>query len=153
MSVESVIKLGVGKVALSPSPIYPNWILEGNPVCRNQKISSSQDGTATTFIWECTAGRFNWFYDDDETIYVIEGGVVVKDGSGAVHRLNAGDTIFFPAGSRAEWLVEKYIRKIAFVRTPLPPPVLFVKRGMRFLRRLIRGGNSPAVSSAMLQNN
>jgi hypothetical protein len=47
MSVEAVIKLGVGKIALTPSPINPGWILEGHPVARNQLISSSADGLHT----------------------------------------------------------------------------------------------------------
>ena len=128
MTVKSVIELGVGNVKLNPSPIYPNWVIEGNPIARNKVLSSSADGTASTLLWDCTAGRFNWFYDVDETLYVIEGAVVVKDVTGASRRLSAGDIIFFPAGARAEWHVEKYVRKIAFCRTPLPRPLVFAKR-------------------------
>jgi len=146
MSMESVIKLAVGQLALNPSPIHPEWMIEGNPIARNKVLSSSADGTASTLIWDCTAGRFNWFYDVDETIYVIEGGVVIRDAGGAARRLSAGDTIFFPAGARAEWHVEDYIRKIAFCRVPLPRPIVFARRGYRFLKRLVgtRGGANAA---------
>ena len=146
MSMESVIKLAVGQLALNPSPIHPEWVIEGNPIARNKVLSSSADGTASTLIWDCTAGRFNWFYDVDETIYVIEGGVVIRDAGGAARRLSAGDTIFFPAGARAEWHVEDYIRKIAFCRAPLPRPIVFARRGYRFLKRLVgtRGGANAA---------
>ena len=146
MSMESVIKLAVGQLALNPSPIHPEWVIEGNPIARNKVLSSSGDGTASTLIWDCTAGRFNWFYDVDETIYVIEGGVVIRDAGGAARRLSAGDTIFFPAGVRAEWHVEDYIRKIAFCRVPLPRPIVFARRGYRFLKRLVgtRGGANAA---------
>jgi len=144
--MESVIKLAVGQLALNPSPIHPEWVIEGNPIARNKVLSSSADGTASTLIWDCTAGRFNWFYDVDETIYVIEGGVVIRDAGGAARRLSAGDTIFFPAGARAEWHVEDYIRKIAFCRVPLPRPIVFARRGYRFLKRLVgtRGGANAA---------
>jgi uncharacterized cupin superfamily protein len=71
MAVASIIGLRVGQIARNPSPIYPNWVLEGNPVARNKVLSSSADGSASTIIWDCTAGRFNWIYDVDETIYVI----------------------------------------------------------------------------------
>ena len=149
MTIESVIKLGVAQVSLNPAPIYPSWVLEGNPIARNKVLTSSADGTASTLIWDCTAGRFNWFYDVDETIYVIEGGVVVKDHGGTPRRLGAGDTIFFPAGARAEWHVEDYIRKIAFCRVPLSRPAMFAKRGLRFLKRLMgnreRGNPAPAM--------
>jgi len=40
------------------------------------------DGTASS----CAAGRFNWIYNVDETIYVIEGGVIIKDVGGAPRR-------------------------------------------------------------------
>jgi uncharacterized protein len=151
MTVASIVGLQVGQIALNPSPIYPNWVLEGNPVARNKVLSSSADGSASTIIWDCTAGRFNWIYDVDETIYVIEGGVVVKDVAGATRRLNAGDTIFFPAGARAEWHVESYIRKIAFCRAPLPRLFVFVRRGLGFLKRLIGGGRSENAAAAMFQ--
>jgi uncharacterized cupin superfamily protein len=152
MSVESAIKFGIGQVNLNPSPIYCDWILEGNPVARNKLLSSSADGTASTLIWDCTAGRFNWFYDVDETVYVIEGGVVVTDIAGTARRLSVGDTIFFPAGSRAEWHVEDYIRKIAFCRAPLPRPLVFARRGFRLLKRLMGSGEGVKAGPAMFQN-
>ncbi len=141
------------EVTLSPSPIYPGWVLEGKPVARNHVLSRSADGTATTFLWDCTAGRFNWFYDVDETLYVIEGGVVVKDAAGTTRCLSVGDTIFFPAGARAEWHVENYVRKIAFCRTPLPRLLVFVKRGFRFLKRLSGNGRSTDASPSMSRAN
>jgi uncharacterized protein len=140
MMVESVIRLAVAEVDLKPSPINPRWILEGNPVARNTVLSSSRDGMASTLVWDCTAGRFNWFYDADETVYVVKGGVVIKDPAGVSRRLSAGDTIFFPAGARAEWHVEDYIRKVAFCRTSLPSPLFFAMRVYRRLARLFRGG-------------
>ena|ERR1700704_4340958 len=152
MAIDNVIKLGVGQINLNPSPIYPNWILEGTPVARNHVLSTSADGTASTLIWDCTAGRFNWFYDVDETIYVMQGGVVITDGAGVARRLSAGDTIFFPAGARAEWYVEDYIRKIAFCRAPLPRLLVFAKRGYRFLKRLVGKGGGVNAAPAMFRS-
>jgi len=138
---------------LNPSPIYPDWVLEGKPVARNRVLSRSADGTATTFLWDCTAGRFNWFYDVDETLYVIEGGVVVKDAAGATRCLSVGDTVFFPAGARAEWHVENYVRKIAFCRAPLPRLLVFVKRGFRLVKRLSGNGRSIDAAPSMSRSN
>jgi uncharacterized cupin superfamily protein len=148
MSVESVIRLGASRADLMPSPIRPNWVLEGNPVARNHLLSVSADGNARSYIWDCTAGRFNWFYEADETIYVIEGGVVLKDGAGT-RRLSAGDTIFFPAGAHAEWHVENYIRKFALIRTPLPKPLLLARHGYRFVKRLCGGGGRTRDAGAL----
>jgi uncharacterized protein len=152
MSVESEAKVDIKQGDLGQSPIRREWILEGNPVARNKLLSASADGTASSYIWDCTAGRFNWFYDVEETIYVIEGGVVIKDDAGLVHRLNAGDTFFFAVGARAEWHVENYIRKFAFLRSPLPRSVLIAKRCYRFLKRLMGKDDGSKGSSAMFQN-
>jgi uncharacterized cupin superfamily protein len=152
MAVESFIKMTAAEVTLNPSPIYPDWVLEGKPVARNRLVSQSADGTATTFLWDCTAGRFNWYYDVDETLYVIEGGVVIKDHAGATRSLSVGDTIFFPAGTRVEWYVENYVRKIAFCRKPLPRMLVLAKRGFRLLKRLAGKGGNAQASPAMFGN-
>src|ERR1700677_542838 len=149
MSVESIIRLGASRADLMPSPIRPNWVLEGNPVARNQLLSVSADGNARSYIWDCTAGRINWCYEAEETIYVIEGGVVPKDGTGTARRLSAGDTIFFPAGAHAEWHVENYIRKFALIRTPLPKPLVLARHGYRFIKRLVRSGGRTQDAGAL----
>ena len=104
---------------LVPAPIPRTWILEGNPVARKKQLAGSSDHLATTLMWDCTAGRFNWFYDDDEVIHVLEGSVLIEDAAGARRRLQAGDTFLFPAGSRYHWTVPSYVRKIAFLHQPL----------------------------------
>ena len=80
---------------------------------------------------------------------VLEGGVTIKEPSGTIHRLGAGDTIYFPAGTHAEWIVDHYIRKVAFCRTPLPGPVDFAKRVLRRLKRLVGRDKSDAAAPPM----
>jgi hypothetical protein len=137
MPVTGRIEVGAGNASLSPSPICPDWILEGNPLARNKMVSRSADGNASTFLWDCSAGRFNWFYDIDETVYIIEGSVIIKDAAHGVRQVNAGDTIYFPAGSTAEWTVPRYVRKVAFLRGPLPRPLQIARRTYRSLKRLV----------------
>jgi uncharacterized protein len=151
-AAENRIAWSAGHIVLSPSPIYPEWILEGSPVARNKLISESADGAASSYIWDCTAGRFNWYYAAEETVYVIEGGVVLKDESGVLHRLRAGDSYFFPVGAWAEWHVEHYIRKFALIRTPLPRSVVLAKRVYRFLKRLIGNGGGANAAPAMFES-
>jgi uncharacterized cupin superfamily protein len=141
MPTKTAIEFGIGAVTLGAAAINPNWILEGKPEARNKFLFSSADGTATAWIWDCTAGKFNWFYDIDETVYLIEGSVVIKDHGGGVREVSAGETIFFPAGSSAEWTVPTYVRKFAILRTPLPRQVQFAKRVYHSLKRLVGRGN------------
>jgi uncharacterized protein len=110
------------------APIPSAWVLEGAPIARNKLLSRSRDGMASTYMWDSTAGRFNWLYEVDETIWLIEGCVTVTDSAGACCHLKAGDAFFFPCGSRFEWNVTKYVRKVAFLHVPLSRKMLLLKR-------------------------
>jgi uncharacterized cupin superfamily protein len=135
MANSPLIQFGNAAVTLAPNPIQREWILEGQPVARKQVLSTSADGTATMLIWDCTSGRFNWFYSFDESVYILEGSALIKEAPGTARVVGAGDTVFFPAGSAAEWTVDKYVRKVAFMRSTIPTPVVF---GIRVARRLKR---------------
>jgi hypothetical protein len=50
-------------------------------------------------------------------------------------RLGVGDTVFFPSGSSAEWIVEKHVTKIAFCRKPLPRYFEAARLGYRAIKR------------------
>ena len=117
---EFFVTVGATKDKLKTNPIRPEWILEGQPLARIELLSSSEDGTASTYFWDCTAGRFNWFYSFDETFHILEGAVILKDINGRARRVTVGDTVFFPKGSTAEWTVDTYVRKLAFCRNPVP---------------------------------
>lgn len=136
ISIEGARVLRHTDPGLVPSPIPRAWILEGSPAARKKNLASSSDRLATTFMWDCTAGRFNWCYDGDEIIHVLEGSVVIEDSAGARQRLQAGDTFLFPAGSRYLWTVSNYLRKIAFVYSPLSPE-------MRIIRGLLERLTAP----------
>jgi uncharacterized protein len=118
---------------LASAPIPADWILEGEPIARNKCVASSTDGCASTYIWECTAGRFNWFYGVDETVYLLRGSITVTDGV-ETHVLRAGDTFFFPSGSQYQWTVDKYVRKVAFMHVPRSRKLRIALRVFRLLR-------------------
>lgn len=150
MAVESLITAGTRSAKFTPNPIQAAWILDGNPVARAELLSSSADGTASTYFWDCTAGRFNWFYSFDETFHILEGNVTLKYPSGVSRRVITGDTVFFPAGSSAEWTVDNYVRKLAFCRTPLPRYLNLARQVVRRLKRAVRGGAPSNGGSGLL---
>jgi len=76
---------------------------------------------------------------------LIEGSVIIKDHAGGVSHVKAGESIFFPAGSSAEWTVPKYVRKFAILRAPLPRQVQFAKRVYHALKRLAGRDSGDAV--------
>lgn len=128
---------------LEPAPINEGWILEGKPVTRCRLLSGSTDDMAMTAMWDCTAGRFHWYYDVDETICVLEGSIILIDPAGTRHTLHSMDTFFFPAGTRYDWTVPVYVRKIAFLHTPLSPKVRVARRLFRRVKGLLPGGSKP----------
>ena len=151
MSQADTIKFAQSNVALGPAPISKDWVIEGSPTARIRQIFRSVDGESETFIWDCTAGKFNWYYSVDETVYVIEGSVIVEDEAGVAHELTAGSTMFFPKGSAAKWHVPKYIRKVAFCRTPLTAKMQAARSIYRQLKRLVGKGASRSEAEAMFQ--
>ena len=97
-------------VNLEPRPIEPSWIIEGSPVAQSCVLSKSADGLATTIVWECSEGRFNWYYDFDETILILEGSIVLENDTMRPTRYGKGDVIFFRNGAHARWYVEGRVR-------------------------------------------
>jgi uncharacterized cupin superfamily protein len=149
MALDATITSGTEAPAFIAAPINASWILAGEPVARLALLSSSADGTASTYYWDCTAGRFNWYYAFDETLHILEGFVTLKAPSGSLRRVVAGDTVFFPAGSQAEWTVDQYIRKLAFCRTPLPDYLISVRNIGRKVKRLVTGGKQQESSGLL----
>lgn len=126
-------------VELSDAPIPQDWIIEGRPEARSRRLGTSADGAASIMAWSCTAGRFHWYYSVDETIHFISGEVFVTDEKGEVHRLGAGDMVFFPAGTHSIWHVTKEVRKLAVCRHAMPFMFGFALRVWNKLSSLLRG--------------
>jgi len=131
-------------VDLKPSPIEPSWIIEGNPEARACTLSISTDRAASTLIWSCTEGKFNWYYDVDETIVILEGSIVLESDGMPPKRYDVGDVIFFRNGSHAKWHVEGYVKKVAFFRATNPLGLGFAVRAVNKLRSLIARRHPPA---------
>ena len=123
-------------VELRPAPIEPSWIIEGDPVARNALLSRSEDGTASTIVWECTEGKFDWYYDIDETIHILEGSIVLESDTMKPTRFGPGDVVFFKRGAHARWHVEGHVRKLAFCRKTQPKLVGFALRAVSKLQRM-----------------
>jgi uncharacterized cupin superfamily protein len=133
-------------VNLTPKPIEPTWIVEGNPVAQWCVLSKSADGLASTMVWECSEGKFNWHYDFDETILILEGSIVLENDTMRPTRYGPGDVIFFKHGAHARWHVEGRVRKLAFCRTTQPVFLGFAARAISRIKRILMpsGKRQPA---------
>lgn len=136
-------------VDLKPSPIEPSWIIEGNPEACSCPLSTSADNAARTVIWSCSEGKFNWYYDVDETIVILEGSIVLESDGMPPKRYGVGDVIFFRNGAHAKWHVEGYVKKVAFFRQTNPLGLGFAVRAVNKLKSMITR-NSPVIGAFVL---
>lgn len=131
-----MIEIGRTDVELTPRPIEPSWIIEGKPEATGCDLSRSADGLATTIIWHCTEGKFNWYYDFDETILILEGSIVLENDTMRPTRYGPGDIVFFRDGAHARWHVEGHVKKLAFCRKTQPLLLGFAARAINKLKRI-----------------
>ena len=135
-------------VDLAPAPIPPDWIIEGAPQARSKRLATSADGTSSTMAWSCSAGRFKWHYNVDETLHIISGEVFVTDENDQVRRLGPGDMVFFPAGSSSTWHVPREVRKLAFCRHAMPRPCGLALRAWNKLVGILNGTTAAPLEPA-----
>jgi uncharacterized cupin superfamily protein len=133
-------------VHLTPRPIEPSWIIEGNPLAQSCVLSHSADGLASTIVWQCSEGKFNWYYDFDETILILEGSIVLENDAMPPTRYGAGDVVFFRDGAHAKWHVEGHVKKLAFCRKTQPVLLSFAFRLLSKIKRTLMpsGKRQPA---------
>jgi hypothetical protein len=89
-----------------------------------------------TLIWSCTDGKFNWFYDVDETIVILEGSIVRESEGMPPKCYGVGDVIFFRNGAHAKWHVEGHVKKVAFFRQTNPLGLGLAVRAVNKLKRM-----------------
>jgi uncharacterized cupin superfamily protein len=143
-----LIETSKTSVELRPSPIEPSWIIEGQPVARSAVLSRSADGTASTIVWHCSEGKFNWHYDIDETIHILEGSIVLESDAMQPTQFGPGDVVFFKKGAHARWHVQGHVRKLAFCRRTQPAILGLALRVASKLKRMMMP--APAVPSGSL---
>ena len=141
----------VTSVELRSAPIESSWIREGSPLARNATLSRSADGLASTLVWDCTAGKFEWHYDIDETIYFLEGSATISDGHSPPKTFVSGDVLFLPRGAVCHWHVENYVRKVAFCRRTQPRVLGLAMRAIGRLQRMMKRTGARAAPSGFLE--
>ena len=134
---EPLIRVAARNASPRPAPIDPSWILSGAPRARSVAVAVSDDRAVSALIWECTAGRFVWRYDFDETIHVLDGAVTIAAPGEPERHLLPGDTVHFSRGAVATWTVEAYVRKIAFCRRAPRRELAMIMRVARALLRRV----------------
>lgn len=61
-------------------------------------------------IWTKEVSTFDWYYDEKEVCYFLEGEVTVKTKDGETS-FGRGDLVTFPQGLECVWQVKKSVKK------------------------------------------
>jgi len=62
-------------------------------------------------IWEKEESNFDWYYDEKETCFFIEGKVEIELPGGKIVSLGKGDLAIFPKGLSCKWHIKEKVRK------------------------------------------
>lgn len=108
--IARVAKLSVARAPVQPAPIPAKDIVYGKPEASVALLWRNEAGTLFNGVWHCTPGGF-YLDHADETVAFIEGRATVTPDGGEPVELTAGDTGFFPAGTRVLWEVHETVRK------------------------------------------
>ena len=71
----------------------------------------AQLGVMSWPIWEKEVSKFDWFYSEPETFFVLEGKVRVELDEGEPVEFGKGDLVTFPQGVGCKWDVQEPIKK------------------------------------------
>lgn len=94
-------------------------VLEGRPDARAMFTAESADHGASAGFWSCDVGRYEFVFDYDEFVYLIEGEVeVTEHGSNRQFTLTPGDTAHFPQGVTTTWRITRRMTKYFVARAP-----------------------------------
>lgn len=62
-------------------------------------------------IWKKEISRFDWYYDDTEECYLLEGKVIVETEDGEKAEFGKGDYVTFPKGLSCVWDIKEPVKK------------------------------------------
>jgi len=112
-------RLPADDTPLPATPLPPGWVRAGTPEASTQLLTRSPDGGLVTGVWECTPGRFRWYFACDEVVVILRGTGRLRIGS-VEHALAPGVSVYFPIGTDSEWEIHSTLRKHFTHRYPTP---------------------------------
>ena len=67
--------------------------------------------TSSWGTWGKEPSEFPWYYDNQETCYILEGSATVTAKDGQTLSFQKGDMVTFEAGLECTWNIDKEIKK------------------------------------------
>jgi uncharacterized cupin superfamily protein len=86
-------------------------IVSGQPKRTYKTLYSSKSDEFHSGIYECTAGKWNVTYNEDEFCTLLEGRVRLTNDKGETQEYNAPDSFLVPSGYQGTWEAVTPVRK------------------------------------------
>ncbi len=80
-------------------------------ISRPTKTELRKKGVLTWPVWEKEVSRFDWFYEQTEECYLVEGKVIVWTKDGKRFEFGKGDFVRFPKGLECQWDIREPVKK------------------------------------------
>lgn len=93
------------------SPVDAAKVVSGTPDQAFDVLYTSQSGEMSAGIYECSAGKWQVAYSEDEFCTLTEGTVRLTDAAGKTEEFRAPDSFLIPAGFSGTWEAVTPVRK------------------------------------------
>lgn len=87
----------------------------GATVCRTSVRALDGVASHQMGVWECTPGSYERQIVNAELMHVLGGRSTFTPVGGEPLRIEAGDTVFFPAHTEGRWDIHELMRKVYVV--------------------------------------
>ena len=74
-------------------------------------IDAEAKGIKNWPVWQKEVSTFDYFYDEKEDCYFLQGEVEVETDNGKKVRIQKGDFVSFPKGLKCRWDIKEAVRK------------------------------------------
>ncbi len=116
---KAALEAGLSKMTTTD----PFEIVGDLPLQRDVNHFTNDAGNMFVGMWDSTPFESELRpFPCHELVQVLEGGVTVTEGDGAVHAFGAGDVFFVPMGTVCSWRVTDYIKKYYGMLDPSGAP-------------------------------
>ena len=118
MSANAVTKTRIDATSWEPYALPKESIVEGDPKSQVHWLRVSGPGELPYFagLWTAQPSVFDYRFELDETLHVLEGHVVVSVEGGPTIDMRPGDVVSFAKRAMTRWHVKAPFKKV-FVDT------------------------------------
>jgi uncharacterized cupin superfamily protein len=118
-TMKAISKTTIHASTWEPYPMPKEILVKGDPAARVHWLRASGHGEPPyyTGLWTAEPSVFDYTFEMNETLHVLEGYVVVTQKDGPTLDLRPGDVATFPKGAVTRWDVREPFKKV-FVDSP-----------------------------------